>query len=150
MACNKCRERRLKENERVRRRHERYTWAGRLKAAQNKIIRGAQNGSRYEDYFGCTAEELKDYITSILPEGLTLDNFRKAGYNIDHKIPRTAFKILESPEYSVEREQYRKIVGHYMNLQILKAEENSKKGNKWTMEDFHKLVEDIERTKNGR
>ena len=75
---------------------------------------------KFNDYIGCTGEELKNYLEKQFQIGMSWDNYGK--WHIDHIIPLSSFKT--------EEELYK--LCHYTNLQPLWASENIAKHNKIT------------------
>lgn len=75
---------------------------------------------KFQNYIGCSLEELKIYIESQFQPGMTWDNWSYGGWHIDHIIP------LSSAE--TEEEMYK--LCHYTNLQPLWAKDNLVKSNK--------------------
>lgn len=82
--------------------------------------RNSIKSKKTEEILGCTISEFVDYILSKCPEGITLNDFGKKGYHIDHIIPISTAdsegKILE--------------LCHYSNLQPLWWKDNMIKSNK--------------------
>lgn len=73
-----------------------------------------------EEILGCSISEFKEYILNKCPEGVTLENFNRYGYHIDHIIPISKAK---SEEDVIK-------LCHYTNLQPLWYKENLMKSNK--------------------
>ena len=73
-----------------------------------------------EQILGCSIEEFKNYIISKCPEGITLENFNRYGYHIDHIIPLAS---ANSEEEIIN-------LCHYTNLQPLWCKENLIKSDK--------------------
>lgn len=65
--------------------------------------------SKTEQILGCSLKEFSEYILSLCPEGVTLKDFGRYGYQIDHVIPISSAKT--------EEEIVR--LNHYTNLQPL-------------------------------
>lgn len=73
-----------------------------------------------EEILGCSMDEFKSYIISKCPEGVTIENFGRFGYHIDHIIPLAS---------ATSTEEVMKLC-HYTNLQPLWCDENLKKSDK--------------------
>jgi len=71
---------------------------------------------------GCNGEELAQHLEKQFQPGMTHDNYGE--WHIDHIKPIASFD-LSDPEQ--EQECF-----HYTNLQPLWAEDNLRKGDKWT------------------
>src|SRR3990167_2799018 len=89
------------------------------------LKKNKKSGSAVRD-LGCTVEELKFYIESQFQEGMSWENWGRAGtekkWNIDHKIPLAFFDLTD-------KEQFKQAV-HYSNLQPLWAVDNIRKRDK--------------------
>jgi hypothetical protein len=70
------------------------------------------------DLINCTPEFLKEHLSKQFKIGMTLENYGKFGWHIDHIIPLASAKTIEDV----------KELCHFTNLQPLWAEENLKKG----------------------
>lgn len=75
---------------------------------------------KFDEYIGCTPEELLSHLENQFEPGMTWDNHGIYGWHIDHIIPLISAKT--------EEEIYK--LGHYTNLQPLWAIDNLKKGSK--------------------
>jgi hypothetical protein len=73
-----------------------------------------------EQILGCSIEEFRNYIISKCPEGITLENFSRHGYHIDHIIPLASAN---------SEEEILKLC-HYTNLQPLWCKDNLMKSDK--------------------
>ena len=73
-----------------------------------------------EQILGCSIEEFKNYILTNCPEGVSLVNFHRYGYHIDHIIP---LSNANSEEEIIK-------LCHYTNLQPLWWEDNLQKSDK--------------------
>lgn len=73
-----------------------------------------------EQILGCSIEEFKNYILSKCPEGVTLENFNRYGYHIDHIVPLASAN---------SEEEVLKLC-HYTNLQPLWCKDNLTKSDK--------------------
>lgn len=84
--------------------------------------KGCIKPSKTEQVLGCSIEEFKNYILSKCPEGVTLEDFNRYGYHIDHIIPLAS---------ASSEEEVLKLC-HYTNLQPLWCKDNLMKSNKLT------------------
>jgi hypothetical protein len=85
--------------------------------------RGKNNFSKTlksETILGCTIEHFVKYILDLCPKGVTLKDFGRYGYHIDHIIPVSSAKTEED----VIR------LNHYSNLRPLWWRDNIQKSNK--------------------
>lgn len=73
-----------------------------------------------EEILGCTLEFFIDYILNKCPEGISLKDFGRYGYHLDHIIP---ISLAKNTEEIIK-------LSHYTNFQPLWWEENLKKSNK--------------------
>lgn len=80
--------------------------------------KGIKKSLRFEQYIGCSLNELKLYLESLFQPGMSWENYGYSGWHIDHKIPLKSSKT--------ENELYK--LCHYTNLQPLWALDNFKKG----------------------
>ncbi len=76
--------------------------------------------TRTELILGCSIEFFRNYILSLCPERVTLKDFGKYGYHIDHIIP---ISLAKTEEEVIK-------LCHYTNFQPLWWEENLQKSNK--------------------
>jgi hypothetical protein len=74
------------------------------------------------DLLGCSAQFLRAYLENKFQEGMSWENYGKAGWHVDHIIPCSSFDLTD-PEQQ-------KRCFHYTNLQPLWAVDNLKKSNK--------------------
>lgn len=84
---------------------------------------------KVEEILGCSIPEFINYILSQCPEGITLENFGKFGYHIDHKIPISCAKTGEDVIK----------LNHYTNLQPMFWRDNIQKSNKIIDNQSNKL-----------
>jgi len=82
------------------------------------VSRGFLRKNKFNQYIGCTPEELKIYLEKQFLEGMGWDNHSK--WHIDHIIPL---------DYAKTEDEIYKLC-RYTNLQPLWAEDNLKKGKK--------------------
>jgi len=79
---------------------------------------------RSQELLGCSMSKIRNYIESLFKEGMSWDNYGRFGWHVDHIRPCSSFDLTDP-------EQQKKCF-HYTNLQPLWAEENLKKGDKWS------------------
>lgn len=77
---------------------------------------------KYQEYIGCSTEQLKSYLESKFQPGMGWHNWGRDGWHIDHIIPISSFDLNDTDQF--------KKAFHYTNLQPLWAEDNLKKGAK--------------------
>jgi len=65
---------------------------------------------------GCSREQLKDHLVSQFKQGMTLDNYGRTTWHIDHIRPCSSFDLSDPAQAAA--------CFHYSNLQPLFAEEN--------------------------
>ncbi len=73
-----------------------------------------------EELLGCSIDEFRTYIISKCPEGVTVENFSRFEYHIDHIVPLAS---ASSTEEIIK-------LCHYTNLQPLWCSDNLKKSDK--------------------
>ncbi len=76
--------------------------------------------SKSEQILGCSFEFFIEYILSLSPKGTKLEDFKKFGYHLDHKIP---ISIANTEEEIIK-------LNHYTNFQPLWWRDNLSKSNK--------------------
>jgi len=107
---------------------KRRTLKGRLNARMSNAVymalRSNKKGRHWETLVGYTLDQLKKHLEKQFKAGMTWENYGKGGWEIDHKIPQTAFNY-EKPE----DDDFKKCWA-LKNLQPLWAKENILKGNK--------------------
>lgn len=81
-------------------------------------LKNMKKSSKFNQYIGCTPQELKQYLESKFTNGMNWDNYGK--WHIDHVIPLSSVKN--------EKKLYK--LCHYINLQPLWAKDNLSKGNR--------------------
>ena len=72
-------------------------------------------------YVGCSPEELREHLTTTLPDGYTFADWSRTGIHIDHKIPVT----YNQPTIDEVAARL-----HWTNIQFMEARSNIKKGNR--------------------
>ncbi len=95
-----------------------------LRGRLNQVLKMKlwKKNSHFNEYIGCTIEELKQHLERQFWPGMTWENHGKGNdkWNIDHIKPLSKAKT--------EEEMYKRC--HYTNLQPLWELDNIKKGNK--------------------
>lgn len=82
--------------------------------------KGFKKNTKTEKILGCSIPFLIEYILSKCPEGITLKDFGRYGYHIDHIIPISTAKTQEDVVK----------LNHYTNLQPLFWRDNISKRDK--------------------
>lgn len=85
-------------------------------------IKGGPKLGKYEQYIGCSTEDLKRHLENQFRSGMTWENWGRGGWHIDHVLPVSSFDLSDP-------EQFFKAF-HYTNLQPLWERENLSKGSK--------------------
>jgi hypothetical protein len=100
-----------------------------LKRIENQIrcrtsiaIKGGSKLGKYEQYIGCSTEDLKAHLEAKFKPGMTWDNWGREGWHIDHILPVSSFDLSNPDEFFK--------AFHYTNLQPLWESENLSKGSK--------------------
>lgn len=83
-------------------------------------VKTLRKNNKTIDILGCSIEFFIEYILSKCPEGVTLKDFSRFGYHIDHKVPISTAK----------NEQDVLKLCHYTNFQPLWWRDNIIKSNK--------------------
>lgn len=86
------------------------------------IMKGRNKSMRTIEFLGCSVEELWEHLKSKFQPGMTVQNYGRNGWHMDHIIPCVAFDFSDP-------KQQRKCF-HYSNLQPLWAKDNLSKGDK--------------------
>lgn len=101
--------------------------ANNLRSRLGKVLArsGFAKKFKFDEYIGCTSEELKAHIEKQFTEGMNWDNYGvhlpdSPTWQIDHIVPLASAKT--------EDDIYK--LCHYTNLQPLWAKDNAKKGHK--------------------
>ena len=79
-----------------------------------------QKSKHFNEYTGCTVQELKEYMEGKFVDGMNWDNYGL--WHVDHVIPCSSFDL------SKQEEQFKCF--HYSNLQPLWAVDNLIKGDR--------------------
>ena len=82
--------------------------------------KGSIKPFKTEEVLGCSISEFQKYILDKCPIGVTLDDFNRYGYHIDHVIPLA----------SAKSEEEILTLCHYKNLQPLWCKDNLTKSSK--------------------
>lgn len=85
---------------------------------------GGKNHTKSIDLIGCSYKECREYLERQFKPGMSWSNYGKNGWHIDHIRPCASFDLTDPNQ--------QKLCFHYTNLQPLWAEENLKKGCKFT------------------
>lgn len=114
---------RLEINERVRMRKKvdilfKLSMSLRNRTRNFLSCKGLKKKLKFQEYIGCSLEELKLHLEKQFKPKMTWDNYMYNGWHIDHIIPLSSAKT--------EEEMYR--LCHYTNLQPLWASDNFTKG----------------------
>jgi len=90
------------ENGKNRDRERRSTPRGRLEAAMSRAVHFALKGGKgfrkWEELVGYNADTLAAHLESKFAPGMTLDNYGRDGWHVDHIVPRSAFKYQSSED----------------------------------------------------
>lgn len=124
--CRTCRAKKVRKS--ILKREESdadFKFLNRFRISQATRMRMILNGKYKRDSFynviGCTRDEFINHITEHMSDGMTMENYGRGGWSIDHLIPiswaRTKDEILK--------------LSLYTNLFPRWESENISKGNKW-------------------
>ena len=86
------------------------------------LKKGVTKSSGTIELLGCSILELKNHLQNKFVEGMSWENYGE--WQIDHIRPCASFNLIN--------EEDQRLCFHYTNLQPLWAEENNRKGAKWT------------------
>jgi hypothetical protein len=124
--CRKCRARAV--NKSIKKREaldQDYKFINKFRIAQasrlREIIKGQYKRDSFYKVIGCTKDEFLNHITSKLKDGMTIENYGRGSWSIDHLIPIS---------WARDRNDIDKL-SLYTNLAPKWESENSYKGNKW-------------------
>jgi hypothetical protein len=84
----------------------------------NKFVSGIQRVRGFENYAGCTKEELRDWIEHQFQDGMSWSN--KGEWHLDHIIPCSYFDL--------QNQSHQKVCFNWRNIRPLWARENICKG----------------------
>ena len=85
------------------------------------LIKGRENQDIL-NLIGCSREYLLSWISYQFKDGMSLENYNKNGWSIDHVIPRSAFILTDPVELQA--------CFHWSNFQPLWKKDNEIKSNK--------------------
>lgn len=85
-------------------------------------IKGGSKIGKYEQYIGCSTEELKQYLENRFKPGMTWENWGRGGWHIDHILPVSSFNLSDPDQFFK--------AFHFTNLQPLWERENLSKGSR--------------------
>ncbi len=94
-----------------------------LRSRVTDALKGKAKSSSTLKLLGCSVEFLKQHLEKQFTEGMTWDNHRLGGWEIDHIKPCAKFDLAKPEE--------QRACFHYTNLQPLWAVENLKKSDKY-------------------
>lgn len=110
-----------------------YALASKLRGRLRYRIRNCTESKldTYDDLIGCSIRTLMAHLESKFSDNMTWSNYGLGGWQIDHIIPCSSFKLSDIDE--------QKKCFHFKNLQPL-----------WAMENFHKNRKVISNRKSKR
>jgi hypothetical protein len=115
---------RVNANARKRREDARNRVAFNIRNQISSALRGSKNGRHWEDLVGFTLDDLIVHLQSKFLSGMSLDNYGRGGWHVDHIIPVAAFDF-SSPDDAQFKECFT-----LSNLQPLWEEDNASKSDK--------------------
>lgn len=93
-----------------------------LRSSTYRIFKGIEKDEHTLQLLGCSPDEFREYLASKFQEGMTMENYGRGGWSIDHIIPLASVNIYDP----VERAR----ALHYTNTQPLWEADNARKGDK--------------------
>lgn len=99
-----------------------YRIAASLRARARAVLLGTNKSASSMELIGCSWWELRLQIEAQWLEGMTWENYSRAGWHIDHIVPLKAFDLTDPAQ--------QRAAFHYTNLQPLWAVDNLRKGAK--------------------
>ena len=102
-----------------------FNLGSRMSTAINLALKGSKSGRHWESLVDYNVADLKAHLKSTMSEGYTWDDFLQGKLHIDHIIPKSLFNYTDSSHPDFKR------CWALDNLQLLPAEENLKKSNKY-------------------
>lgn len=93
-----------------------------LRRRLNFVLGGKRKCEATMNLVGCTSGQLIRHLETMFHGGMTWDNYGRAGWHVDHRIPCDFFDLSKPEE--------QKRCFHYSNLQPLWAGDNLLKGSK--------------------
>ncbi len=91
-----------------------------LRKRVNDFVSGRVKSAKTMVLIGCTREELMAHLESLFTDGMTWENYGRAGWHVDHKRPCASFDLTDPEQQGA--------CFHYTNLQPLWAVDNLSKG----------------------
>ena len=85
-------------------------------------IKGMSKLGKYEQYIGCSTEDLKQHLEMLFKSGMTWNNWGRGGWHIDHILPVSSFDLADPVQFFK--------AFHFSNLQPLWETDNLSKGAK--------------------
>ena len=104
-------------------------------------LEGKRNGKVLE-FVGCTAAEFREHVSKLMQPGMTLANYGRKGWHLDHIIPVSAWDLTN--------ERHRLACTHYTNIQPLWAHENRAKSDVFDGDLEKAIAAQIERSESLR
>ena len=86
----------------------------------NRLLKGLCKSARTMALIGCTHEHLRAHISSQFKNGMSWENYGRAGWHVDHIKPCASFDLSDPDQ--------QKLCFHFSNLQPLWAVDNLSKG----------------------
>lgn len=107
-----------------------FRLVGNLRSRLTLALKSRAKTDRTSDLLGCSLESFRLYLESKFESGMSWQNYGKGlgKWNIDHIIPCSIFDLA--------RPEHQKRCFHFSNLQPMWFEENVKKSNKLTTNQF--------------
>ncbi len=99
-----------------------YRLVRNLRSTTRRVFKGIWKDMHTLELLGCTPEEYRVYMASKFQEGMTMENYGKGGWSIDHIVPLASIDIY-NPEARAK-------ALHYTNTQPLWEADNLRKGDK--------------------
>lgn len=124
--CRKCRAKAVSKS--IKKREdadEDFKFLNRFRISQasrlRMIIKGGYKRDSFYKVIGCTKDEFLSHITAQMQDGMTMENYGRGGWSIDHLIPIS---------WARDKDEIAKL-SLYTNLAPRWETDNSSKGNKW-------------------
>lgn len=93
-----------------------------LRRRLNFVLDGKRKCEATMKLVGCTPFQLMKHLETMFQDGMAWDNYGRAGWHVDHRVPCDFFDLSNTEE--------QKRCFHYSNLQPLWAGDNLLKGSK--------------------
>lgn len=130
----------VENNRKIKAQFEREKRKNLYKRLENQIrcrtaiaMKGGSKIGKYEQYIGCSTEDLKKYLENKFKPGMTWGNWGRGGWHIDHILPVSSFNLSDPDQFFK--------AFHFTNLQPLWEKENLSKGSKVPYSISHKEEE---------